>query len=151
MDPVIEYLKDWTKHYFTNKDVIQKSILEIIPNDQGLLIKKQDKEVLIIIKPDLQDLEALLADKDKTGHYTLILLNNKHNFDKVNEAWNNIKMFPFLTIYFVNPFSETEHKWIIQPHVHEKVSDRTTFKTGLKTMFDTVPEISVSDLQRKIA
>ncbi len=147
MEAVAEYLRDWARHFFKSKDAISKSIASIDDCDNGFVIKKADKEINVIVKPVIDN----IAEYDKEKHYALVTLNNKGNIDKVAEGWNMLKMFPNLTIYFVNPFSANEHKWVIQPHVHEKILDRQNFKTGLKSMAEMVDEITAEEMGRKIA
>tara|TARA_B100000315_G_C14539047_1_gene569933 strand:- start:1009 stop:1455 length:447 start_codon:yes stop_codon:yes gene_type:complete len=148
MDPVTVYLIDWAKHFFKHKDVLTKTIEDIKETDSGLHISKKDMDMEVIVKPVVEDVEKLSIDKDKK--YSLIFLNNKENFEKIVSEWNTLKMFPLLTIYFINPFSP-EQKWVIQPHVHDRISDRESFKSGIKSLFETVEEITVSELQRKIS
>ncbi len=142
------YLKEWTKHFFKNRDIITKQIESITEEADGLLIKRKDKEEKVMVKPALGNADEFTA-LDKTKRYALIVLNNKANADKLIEIWNTLKMVPNLVVYFINPFSSTDLKWVIQPAVHEKIMDRLTFKTGIYAMFETVQPITLQELEQK--
>jgi hypothetical protein len=44
-------------------------------------------------------------------------------------------------MYFVNPESATDKKWMIYPHTHHKISDPSSLKLGLESLFSTVQEV----------
>tara|TARA_Y100000310_G_scaffold306192_1_gene347078 strand:+ start:536 stop:985 length:450 start_codon:yes stop_codon:yes gene_type:complete len=149
METVKTYLIDWAKHFIKNKDILKKEIESIEENKNAdLYVKKKDSELFVHILPILKEDFFEKLEKDK--FYNIITINNKENFDSLLNAWNTLKHFPFLTIYFINPFSP-ETKWIIQPNVHERIHDKQAFKTGLKSLFETVNTISIQDFERKIA
>ena len=54
----------------------------------------------------------------------------------------------YLVVYFVNPFSKIEKKWIIYPSTHNRISDEASLKPGLRAMFDTVEAISKKEVEK---
>ena len=50
----------------------------------------------------------------------------------------------------MNPFSATENKWVIHPHVHNRVADSESIKKGLKAMFKSVEATDLKKLAAKI-
>ena len=51
-----------------------------------------------------------------------------------------LSSLPMLSIYFVNPNSSTEKKWIIYPFTHSKITEHSALKLGLMTLFESVEE-----------
>jgi hypothetical protein len=65
------------------------------------------------------------------------------------DNWDKLIKFPSLTLYFVNPFSKLDKKWLINPYVHSKICDDKSLKTGLKSMFEMVTPLSDADMEQK--
>ncbi len=86
---------------------------------------------------------------NEKGHFALVMLNTAANFEMIIESWNKLTKFNFLTLYFVNPFSKLDKRWMVKPYVHQKICDDTSLKTGLKSMFDMVDNLSESDIKVK--
>jgi|ETNmetMinimDraft_11_1059920.scaffolds.fasta_scaffold17911_2 hypothetical protein len=152
METVKNYLIDWAKHFIKNKDLVTRSIQSIEESKENadLLITRTDKTQYVYVEPILKQPELFFEKLNRERHITLFLLNCPDNIKMLQEVWNTIKHFSHLTIYFINPFSE-ETKWVIQPAMHERISDRDTFKTGLKSMSEQVAPITPEQLGKKIA
>ena len=93
--------------------------------------------------PLIESFGDILNRFKKDKYYGLVSFNNRKNLDLVIENWRALIEFPFLTIYFVNPNSKMDRKWILKPYTHHKICDESSLKTGLKSMFgmvDSLPE-----------
>ena len=129
-------LKQWAIDYVRHKDAFQKKIVDIVSNDH-VKIKYKDKEELVLICPELSDSFAKL---EKNLYVSVFTLNKKTNFNELLQRWHSLTRYEKLTIYFVNPSSSTETKWIIRPHLHNKIADDDSLKTGLESMYSMVEE-----------
>jgi hypothetical protein len=78
----------------------------------------------------------MLADRN----VAVIVPNTQANLDAIVANWQEAAKHPKLQLIFVNPYSNTEKKWLLMPHVHERVSDRKTLKLGLQSLFSSVEE-----------
>jgi len=135
-------LVDWIITYFKNKDAILKNIVSI---DKGkkfdVCINYEDKKVNVIVEPTITDFRKIISKFDVEGHFCLVVSNSTENLKVVIENWGKIIMFKNMGIYFVNPNSQTDKKWVIFPYVHNKICDEKTLKLGLKSMFDMVEAV----------
>jgi len=93
-------------------------------------------------------MEEVTAKLNEKKHFGLIVFNTKENFDIIIENWDKLIKFNFLTIYFVNPFSSLDKKWIINPSVHHKICDESSLKLGLKSMFESVDVITEKEIDK---
>ncbi len=133
-------LKKWLVEYIKNRDVFKKSIKDIEDKEESITVKYRDREELFLIRPVLGN----EIDYDAASHITIVTLNINENFRYLVSSWHSLAKYPNLTIYFANPLSTTETKWIIRPHLHDKIADDTSLKNGLKSMFLTVEDFSAS-------
>ena len=76
-----------------------------------------------------------------------ICLNSSENFSFLTKNWDKFTDLKKLAVYFVNPFSKTEKKWIIHPYTHSKITEKSSLKQGLKSMFDTVETTSILEIE----
>src|SRR3989338_11205533 len=112
------FLNDWIIHFLKSKDAIFKRIVKIEQNVDGFDIKVSysDKQQYILVEPVIKDFPALLSRMQTDGHYVLVVLNTNSNLATLCSSWNDLIKFRGLCIYFVNPFSSTDKKWIIYPY-----------------------------------
>jgi len=138
-----EEFTDWAMTYFRNRDLVQRRIVSIekTSGECDILIKHNDKEIKVLVMPEIESFDALNAKLDKDKHTTLVTLNSKNNFDIIVNNWKYFVELPNFYIVFSNPDSSTETKWIINPHVHSRIADEKSLKIGLKSMFDSVERI----------
>ena len=146
------FLMEWLVNFVKNKDVISKKIEQIENGKDGfdLYIKYKDREHYYIIVPNLVDIDSITQRINDKFHFTIVTLNSKESFDALLKNWNKLVNFKFLSIIFVNPFSEIDKKWIIFPYTHNKISDESSLKIGLKSMFEMVEPIEEQQLIAKI-
>ena len=159
------FLLDWTINFIKNKDIISKKIEKIENGKDGfdLHVKYKDREQYFIIAANIADIDPIIkkivscervrneAHSHSTNSYfSIVTINSKENFDIVIKSWDRLIGFKFLNIIFVNPFSGMDKKWIVFPHIHHKICDESSLKTGLKSMFETVEPIEEQQLIAKI-
>ena len=149
---VLPYMAEWTINFVKNKDVISRKIEKIETGKSGfdLYVKYRDKEQYFIIAPNAADIDSAVQKLNNNSHFTIVTLNSKDNFNLMIKNWNRLAEFKFLSLVFINPFSELDKKWIIYPHTHDKICDASSLKTGLKSMFDMVEPIEEEELISKI-
>lgn len=136
------------KRFLENRDIFFKKIQEIREEDGKLVVVEKDKNVVYHIIPFISDIDALL-DSVKEDHAGLVVYNTADNFKQMKAAWAKLVKLDDFVLYFVNPFSKTEKRWIIRPKTHHFISDKSGLVAGLKAMFETV-EATTEDEVRKI-
>ena len=154
MDEVYSYLSDWMINFVKNRDILAKQINKIEKSKDNIVdfsVKYKDgKELYFIIKPLIDDIDKILKKINKDSYTSIITLNNKNNLDVVVKNWKKLIEYKFLSIYFINPFSESDKKWVIYPYTHNKISDENSLELGLKSMFEMVEQISEEQLKSKL-
>ena len=154
MDEVYSYLSDWAINLVKNRDILARQINEIEKSKGNFdfSVKYKDgKEVFFIIKALIDDINKILEKMDKNSHFCIITLNNKTNLGMVISNWKKLAEYEFLSIYFINPFSQLDKKWVICPYTHNKICDENSLEFGLKSMFEMVEQISEEQLKAKLS
>jgi len=160
-DKLKTYLQDWSLHFIRSKDVIAKKIADIAENTENvdILVNFNDgKKQAIAVVPLLDDANAvdsifkkLKPFKEQKNKTALFLFNTSSNLKKVIAEWQKLAAFDMqFMIVFVNPFSNTDHKWCLFPQTHHSLSDKSALETGLKSLFGAVGAITEEELNRKI-
>lgn len=151
MTDIHKFLVDWTKLYIKHKDIVNKGIEIISQNkDFDLTVKYKDKEEFYMIEPFIKDIDKIIQKLNKDKTITLVVFNSKENFDFILDNWKTFIDLPHFKVIFVNPFSELDKKWVIQPYMHHKVCDESSLKLGLKSMFDMVTPINEATIKEKL-
>jgi len=132
MENITQEMREWLKHYLRSRDVFAKNIKEIIDKGDDIIVKYKDKERIFIVFSEIPE-DFLLEN-----HTSLVLFNTKKNFDWLLSKWNKISSYEDLNTYFINPLSVTEKRWIVYPHSHNKITEKTSLKPGLKALFSMV-------------
>ncbi len=145
MDPR-QFLEQWFYEFAKNRDLIHRKIDHI--DEQHHRIYFKTYEQLVVVEPFFGDIGNMLQVLEKEKHYALVCFNTRENFKKLIEHWNSFVEFRFLTLYFVNPFSNQDKKWVVVPSTHSRIADPGSLKTGLKAMFDMVDEFMADDVNR---
>jgi hypothetical protein len=151
MSKIKEALKKWTINFLKNKNAILQTLKRIEENKENydLKITYEDKEVYVIVEPFIDNIERLKEKIDKNKNIILVLLNSKKSLDILIDKWGYFAEFDKLTIYFVNMFSISDKKWVIRPYLHNKISEESALKPGLKSMFNTVDSITEKEAESK--
>ncbi|MBW3014969.1 hypothetical protein KY330_00945 [Candidatus Woesearchaeota archaeon] len=116
MDKPKAFLKEWTKEYLKNKDLIRRAIISITEDKEGvdLFVEFKEKTQAFLIEPEIDNLIATLEKLNsaktnlKASHSSIVLLNSKENLKKVIDSWSELIKDNTLSLYFINPFSETQ-------------------------------------------
>ena len=147
-----DFMVDWTVNFVKNKDVISKKIEQIENGKDGfdLYVKYKDKEQYFIILPKIGDMDSIIQKINVNIYFSIVTLNSKENFGAMLKNWNKLIDFKFLNIIFINPFSETDKKWIVFPCTHNKICDESSLESGLKSIFETVGIIDQQELADKL-
>ncbi len=146
-----KYLADWFARYTKNRDLLFKKIVNIREEENKVIVENKDgKTTYYYVEPFPQDI-VKLAEEIKEENKGIVLYNSKSNFDIMIKAWTKLVTIKNLSIYFVNPFSKQEKRWVINPHVHHKISDSESLELGLNSMFimvDAITEKEVEELTK---
>ncbi|MFH2027671.1 MAG: hypothetical protein ABIJ08_00900 [Nanoarchaeota archaeon] len=151
MDNAKEQMVGWIIQFIKNRDLLYKRLLSVNrdTNSFDIIIKFKDKDRSFIVEPSIKDIDNILSRFKEDMHCGLVLLNTKNNFNAIYDNWEKIIKFRFLCIYFINPLSQLEKKWIIFPHTHDSICDRSSLKTGLKSLFETVDILNENEIEAK--
>ena len=150
MDNAASYLVDWGIRFLENKDSIKKEIVNIEKNISGFdfIVHYKDKVKYFIVMPILEnDIFSEIKNDAAFGAFTL---NNLANIRFVISEWEKLTNFKFLSIYFANPFSNSDKIWIINPYVHDRICDKSSLELGLRSMAEMVEHLGVEELNNKV-
>ncbi len=147
-----DFLVGWTVDFVKNNDAISKKIEKIERGKGGfdLHVKYKDKEQYFIILPKIEGIGAIMEKINIDAYFSIVTLNSKENLDAVLKDWKCLCGFKFLSIIFINPFSEDDKKWAISPYIHDRVCDESSLGLGLKAMFETVDAIEERQLAARL-
>lgn len=143
-DKAHEYLVNWAVDYLKNKDLFLKKIESIEKEKKGfdVCVKFKDKEQFFIIQPVIGDIDGVLSKFDNEKYFGLVVFNTPGNFDILVKNWGKFVKFRHLCMYFVNPFSQLDKKWIIYPYTHNNICEKSALEKGLRAMFEMVEPLS---------
>lgn len=140
-------LQRWSLNQIKHKNLMTKDLHEIKEKKYDLLCIYETKRHYFMIIPFLHGIEEILEKmryaklEFDANFFSVVVLNAKHNLNLLIANWNKFIGFPELNLFFVNPFSKLEKKWIINPHFHHRISDKASLETGLKSIFSSVEKI----------
>ncbi|HSU72837.1 MAG TPA: hypothetical protein VLJ21_03230, partial [Candidatus Binatia bacterium] len=140
----LEALTEWTERYVKNKDLLMRSIKNIARHEAGwtLSVIRTEGVQHFLIVPHLETMDVLLTKMQPELNAALVVLNTRKNLDLIVQHWGELVKYPKLAIIFANPDSNTDKRWIIFPHTHEKIAERKSLKVGLDALFLTVEAAS---------
>ncbi len=148
-DKTHPYLVDWIIDYLKNRDLLFRKIDSIEKNKDGfdVYFKFKDKEQFFVVMPVIKDVNAILSKFDSERNFGLVVFNTMGNFDFLVKNWDKLVQFKRLCIFFVNPFSQLDKKWIIYPFTHNGICERTSLERGLKAMFGMVSPLTEKQIE----
>ena len=120
-------LYEWTKQHIKHKDIIQKKLQHITEEDNKIVCQYKDKITTFLPTKEL----TKIAPNDNT---TIVCDNTKANVEQLFMQWNLFSKPEHLIIIFVD--TNTNKKWSICPHTHDKISERTHLKKGLLALYE---------------
>ncbi len=138
MAEVKDVLKDWIVEYVKNKDAMTRQITSIQKDAENVdvFVEGTLKSQFIIVQPELNDLGKLDSLKDK--HIVLVTANTKENAEFLISNWPELVKYPHLCVYFVNPNSSMDKRWVIFPATHDKITERRSLRKGIESLYATV-------------
>lgn len=134
-------LKDWIISFLKNKDIVSRDIVSIKENIDGFdfVIEGSGKRFVLVV-PKLSADDSLFA-KVSTTSVLLVVFNSRQNLEFLIANWQKFVLNPKLCIFFVNPESSHDKKWIIYPQTHNSLIEPAALRQGLETLFSGVDEI----------
>lgn len=96
----------------------------------------------------LENAEKNLKSIKNDSHAFFICMNTIENLNKLLELWNKFITYNHLGLIFLNPFSKAEKSWTIFPHTHDLISDESSLKLGIQTMFGQVEPTDRKDIEK---
>jgi len=149
MDEAASFLKEWFIRFLENRDSARKNIVSIGSKEGfDFAVNYKDKSVNFLIAPILDG--SSLEKVNNNGNFGLIALNNSQNIKFLYEHWKKIAEIRLLSMYFVNPFSNTDKAWIVCPCVHDGICDKNSLWLGLKAMAEMVEPINYERLGERL-
>jgi hypothetical protein len=145
---IADFLAAWTVEFIKHMDSFTRSILDIRREGDVILVKHKAKEQAYFIKPELDSNFSGVLQSSKDRHVAIMTLNTKSNLDKLLKNWSTVSQTPYLKVFFINPLSENERKWVICPYTHNKVSDDDALRLGLESLFLTVDPVTDEHLKK---
>jgi hypothetical protein len=133
---VHERLAEWVQVFLQNRDVFNKVITGFEKVDGDVLVKRTNGDLLVFVRPELGDVSDVSV---RDGPSVLAVLNSKRNLDAVIKNWDVLAKKKDLCIYFVNP--ETNDKWLLYPHTHNQITEKSALRRGLESLFAMVPSV----------
>ena len=146
------YMVEWAISYEKHRDIIKKDIASIEKRAEGydLLVRYKDTIKYLLIIPTLGDVENLSIKLKEGKNTTIITINSAGNLQFLIDNWKRFIDFSEFTIIFINPFSMTDKRWMIRPHVHNKIAENCALEKGMKSMFSAVEPITEEEFIKEI-
>jgi hypothetical protein len=148
MDKETTYLVDWTEVFLKNRDLMLRKIKGIEKKENKLFVTFKDKEQIFMIYPTLTDIDTTALNSMKNP--TFVMLNSEENIIWTLKNWAKLIQVKTLSMFFVNPFSEGDKRWIIFPNTHHQVTEPEALELGLRSMAEAVVKISKEEFSQKI-
>src|SRR3989338_11649317 len=145
MEKALNFLLDWATTFVRHMDIHKKEIESIERFKTHIKVVFKNKVVLYIGMQPFDD--KLILQHKSDDSIVVVTFNTRKNLNTLIREWPDIIRYERLAVIFVNPLSETEHKWLIKPHLHNKWADAGSLKQGLNSLFETVEEISKSQIE----
>ncbi len=148
MEKLVTYLQDWFKLFLENRDLMLRKIVKITEHKGKLDFEFKDKRQIFMIFPNLE--ECNVADLEDIENIGIVTFNTEENLKWLIKRWDGLARITTLVVYFVNPFSQLDKRWIVHPHTHNKICESDSLAQGLRSMFEMVEPITLSAVEKKI-
>lgn len=122
-------LFEWTKEYIKFKDMLKKQNTSVEYLDNKIIVTQKDNKINYLVDDNLNN---IIFGAEKFKEIFLVCLNTKKNVDIMEDNWQILAKNPKLTIIFVEPSLNV--KWLIKPHIHNKIIDGENLKEGLLSL-----------------
>ena len=150
VDPAsFEFIKEWTVRYVRHRDIAARKISGIRGTEYGFQVINKDGTLIeCVVQLALKKISGQFIAATKNA--LVITLSNSENVQAVNRMWDALAANSGLLVVFANPFSALEDKWVLKPHLHNKVCDRNSLLQGLRAMSELVEPIDEETLTMKL-
>ncbi len=130
-------LVEWASAFIDNLNMFRKDLeKKVITGNEIRCTYKSKGEHKYIIVPELK---KEILEKVKNGMITLVCLNTKENLVFMINNWQDLIKNQKLKVIFANP--KLNLQWCLIPYTHNMISDSSSLKLGLKSIFESVPEV----------
>lgn len=137
-----DHLKDWYILHLKHRDIFDKKIQNIEDKSDSVIVQYKNQSLTGYIKPFLENPQSIVEEIKSTKEQVhLVTYNNKQNLHAVLEVWDDLAECKNLKVIFANPDAEGDHKWIIVPYTHSKITPPSSLKSGLESLFQTVEQV----------
>jgi len=127
----------WTSAFIDNLNFFRHDLLNKVIKENIIICEHKNKgELKYVVEPELKK-ETI--EKIKKGNIVLVCLNSKDNFLFMLNNWEEFIKNSGLKVIFSNPGLNLQ--WSIIPHTHDMISDNSSLKLGLKSIFESVPAV----------
>ncbi|HIG98773.1 TPA: hypothetical protein HA231_05110 [Candidatus Woesearchaeota archaeon] len=138
-----EAVREWASIYVLHRDIAYGRIADVQKTPDGFRVANKDgTATLCVVKPDLRGMDAGKLAQANENSTILFTLSNGSNITEVCNRWNVLSGIKGLLVVFTNPISTTDDKWLLKPHLHDKVCDRASLLRGLNAMAELVEPIT---------
>lgn len=127
-------LTNWCKNYIQSRDAMERKLVSVDDKGEQLLVTYKNRVVTFVPQTVLDDSAAKID-----GIVTVVTLQTPANFNILLNKFGEFAKNPNLMVIFVNPV--VEEKWLLKPHVHAAVADKSSLKAGLTSLYQTVPPV----------
>ncbi|MFH1133976.1 MAG: hypothetical protein V1735_05785 [Nanoarchaeota archaeon] len=141
------FLRGWYVRYLRHKDMALRKIDSITETPNGARVVMKDRTIEVIVSLQLADAVPLLKD----CWQTIVTLHNEDNRKALVERWPDFVAHSKLTIFFLNPFSTQESRWMVMPYTHDKVCDHGSLELGFTAMGELVEPITAEEFAKRPA
>ncbi|MBI2581393.1 hypothetical protein HYV85_06365 [Candidatus Woesearchaeota archaeon] len=155
-----EFMKEWALRYVRHRDIAARKISGLKDTGYGFVIVNNDgSSTGCFVQPSLQGVKpalfatAAVADKESKEsmrNILIVTLSNSENIQAVYRMWDVLAANSGMLVVFANPFSALEDKWVLKPHLHNRVCDRGSLLQGLRAMSGLVEPIDEETLALKL-
>ena len=129
-------LTEWTQAYISYLNSFKDNLISKKVKENLIVCEYKDKgNIIYVVHEDLSELSASEIKED----HIVVCLNKKTNLNQMVENWSKYTKFKTFKIIFANP--KMNLQWTIIPHIHSRFSDPANLKTGLKSLFSSVPSV----------
>jgi hypothetical protein len=140
-------LKEWAIQFIRSRDAFFKKIAKIDDASIDFVVSYKDgRQQHYLILPSLREAQSALSSHTHEQQFAIVTLNNASNRQALTELWRFLVQYKLLCIYFANPASQGEKKWVIMPHAHAKVCDDSSLAAGFNSLSELVEDISEEDV-----
>ena len=133
-----KFLLEWAITFLRNRDIVKKQIVSIEgkKDELGFIVHCKDRKKFFVLVTYLE--KSVFGKIKNNEDFCILTLNNKANVEFVISNWNELSNFNSLAIYFLNPFSDTGKVWVINPHVHNSICEKSSLRAGIISMSEMV-------------